>query len=95
MIHYTLREVAQIIRCHYETVRRRVKRGDIEYVQKPGCAIRITETALADYLERNTWPAQANPQGLSVSQTESSGTSQTDGNDIVHKLRMRRLQNAS
>ena len=90
-----LRDVAQTLGCTYETVRRIVKRGELTYVQRPGCSIRVSETALAEYLERHTWPAQVNHQGSSVSQTESSGTSQMDGSAIAHKLRMRRQQNAS
>lgn len=91
----SLREVASILRCTYETVRRVVKRGEMAYVQRPGCSIRVSETALNDYLERNTWPAQENPHALSASLTESSGTSQMDENAIAQRLRMRRQQNAS
>jgi len=93
--YFTLGEIAHMLGCTYETVRRRAKRGELTYVQKPGCSIRVTGMALAEYLERYTWPAQANHHGLSSSQTGSSGTSQMDGTAIVQKLRMRRQHNAS
>jgi len=95
MKYFSLREVADILGCTYETVRRIVKRGEMAYVQRPGCSIRVSETALNEYLERHTWPVQANPLGLSASLIESSGTSQTDENAIAQRLRMRRQQNAS
>lgn len=94
--YFSLHEVARILGCTSETVRRIVKvRGEMAYVQRPGCSIRVSETAFKEYLERYTWPAQANHPALSASQTESSGTSPTDENAIAQRLRMRRQHNVS
>ncbi len=46
-----LYEVADILGCHYETARLMCKRGQLPYVKRPGCSIRVSETDLAECIE--------------------------------------------
>jgi len=90
-----LREVAEILDCTYETARQLAKRGELTYVQRPGCSIRVPETALSEYLERHTCHAQENCPDLSASTVETTGTSAMDAKSVARAIRMRRKQNVS
>lgn len=90
-----VRTVADTLGYSYETVRRLAKGGELTYVQMPGCAIRIPESALLDYLERYTWPAQESPRASSASRIEKTGTSATVAKSLARELRMERKQNVS
>ena len=91
----SLRKIAEILNCHRETVRRIVKSGELTYVQRPGCSIRVPQSALEEYMERYTWAAQGNHQDLNVSEEKKTGTSVMDGKSLARGLRMKRKQNVS
>jgi excisionase family DNA binding protein len=48
--HYTPKDLAQIFKCHEETVRRMCDRGDLKSVRW-GTTRRIPESAVHEYLE--------------------------------------------
>lgn len=49
---YTVKEVAEILDLHVETVRRHIKQGDLK-AAKIGRAYRILEKDLKDYIMNN------------------------------------------
>jgi len=51
--HYTTREVATLLGCHPETIRRWVRDGKIGYVRPCGGRIRIPESEVMRELLRN------------------------------------------
>ena len=89
----TLREVAARLGCCSETVRRRAKAGDIEYVQPPGCRIYVPEHAVADYVERHTWPARESRPGSAACLASPTGTSETAATSFRRGLRIARRLN--
>lgn len=56
----TLHEVAELLRCHYETARLLVHRGELEAMQEErGGAIRVRLNAVEAYIENHTMRPQA------------------------------------
>jgi excisionase family DNA binding protein len=49
---YTVFEVAALLRVDHNTIRRRIRSGDIEAIDLGGGMYRIEEAALVDYLLR-------------------------------------------
>jgi excisionase family DNA binding protein len=47
---YTIQEVADMLRVHHHTVRRRIRDGDIRYF-RVGSGIRILDMDLREYLD--------------------------------------------
>ncbi len=75
--YLTLHQVADHLNVCYETARKRVNRGEMSSFRPLGCSIRVRQSALNKYLERNTWPAQENPLASSKSPEKTVGTSKT------------------
>jgi len=48
---FTLRQVARMLACHYETLRRAVRRGELQALQV-GRVYRVTTTAVRAYVAR-------------------------------------------
>jgi excisionase family DNA binding protein len=90
----TVKEVAERLACHPETVRRAIKAGEIGYVRRPGF-IRIAENDFMDFLERNRCPAQDNRRGSSACAESPTGTSETAATSYRRELKMRRKLNAN
>jgi len=88
----TLREAGDRLGYSSENVRRLAKGGEIAYVQRPGCAIRISEAALRDYLERYTCPARESRPGSPASRDDRSGTSATVATSLRRELKIARRQ---
>ncbi|PHS74294.1 MAG: hypothetical protein COB59_12230 [Rhodospirillaceae bacterium] len=90
----TLHEVAETLAIHYETARRYCKSGELKYIQRPGCAIRVTDIELNRYIERHTiCQENASLQGLSSDQTQLATTSRTARNVSQLAQRTRARQN--
>lgn len=77
---FTVQEVAQQFQVHIQTVRRLIRRGDIEAI-KFGGEFRISEKALYEYTER-----QKQRQGERAAQGESpqAGRARPDSS-ITHR----------
>ena len=72
------REAARLLGVGRATVYKLVKAGEIACIRRPGGAIRITEAALAEYENKNTWPAHDSNdpnQGSSASTDGAPGIS--------------------
>jgi len=94
--YFTLRQVATLLGCSYETVRQLVHKGKIRsYQDMPGYAIRISQEFLSEYLERISCHAQENLHALSELPGKTIGTSEMDGKSTARELRMRERLNAS
>lgn len=90
---YTLKEAGIIMGGegkpkHPETVRQMCKRGDIAYIQRPGCGIRISEKDLEEYLSR--WRVPASRHGSADEPTAQAGGSSTAANDFRQEQRIER-----
>jgi excisionase family DNA binding protein len=51
--HYTTAEVARLLAVNPETIRRLASRGELEFV-RVGAELRSPESAIRDYLDRQT-----------------------------------------
>ena len=71
----TLAEAAERLGHCPETVRLMCKRGVIAYLQRPGCAIRILESDLTEYVNR--WRVPASQPESDADQTAKDGGSST------------------
>lgn len=92
----TMIEVAGILRCSYETVRSHYKKGILKgHQRQTGCAIRIFERSVIEYLEEQQCPDHANRHASSELPAKKTGTSETDGKSTAQVLRMRERLNAS
>ncbi|WP_417452498.1 helix-turn-helix domain-containing protein [Kiloniella sp.] len=89
----TLHQVADRLNVCYETARKLVKRGVMSSHRRPGCSIRVSQTALNEYLERYTWPAQENNHVSSHLKTGNIGTSVMGEKQSVRSLQTRWRQN--
>ena len=92
----TMMEVATILRCSYETVRSHYKQGILKGHQRQiGCAIRIFESSVIEYLEEQQCPDHANRPASSEFPAKKTGMSETGGKSTAQLLRMRERLNAS
>ena len=88
----TLHEVAETLAIHYETARRYCKNGELEYIQRPGCAMRVTDIELNRYIERHTQcRVQSSHQELEKHPEQTRCISMIKENELLQDLRIDRM----
>lgn len=93
--YITLSEAAEILGCHYETVRQMVLKSQLPVTRFVGGLMRIPAAAFYKILEENTCGAESTPQSSENIPTDQTGTSKMDGKSIARALRVRRKPDAS
>lgn len=74
----SVKQAAAFLNLHPETIRTMAKRGELTVVRSEGRQMRVPRTAIAHYLEENTWHAQDKAHGSSDYPEKTVGTSRME-----------------